>query len=151
RRASGSRTGAALSCRLAAGSGVPRTPPRRQRVYCRDLLTSGSGLRSSFVAPSQPGCGDPCTSEKRAGLERAFEAAFFGQTTAAGTGRSVEKQVSAEPDGREETMSDLPTIIPVFPLPNVVLFPEVILPLHIFEPRYRQMVRDAKDNAPSLI
>ncbi len=48
-------------------------------------------------------------------------------------------------------MSDLPVIIPVFPLPNVVLFPEVILPLHIFEPRYRQMVRDAKDQTPPFI
>jgi hypothetical protein len=28
-------------------------------------------------------------------------------------------------------------------LPNVVLFPDVDLPLHIFEPRYRDMVRDA--------
>jgi Lon protease-like protein len=34
-------------------------------------------------------------------------------------------------------------VIPVFPLPNVVLFPKVQLPLHIFEPRYRQMVKDA--------
>ena len=33
--------------------------------------------------------------------------------------------------------------IPIFPLPNVVLFPNVFLPLHIFEPRYRQMVGDA--------
>ncbi len=31
----------------------------------------------------------------------------------------------------------------LFPLPNIVLFPHVILPLHIFEPRYRQMTRDA--------
>lgn len=31
--------------------------------------------------------------------------------------------------------------IPIFPLPNVVLFPNTLLPLHIFEPRYRQMVR----------
>jgi Lon protease-like protein len=38
---------------------------------------------------------------------------------------------------------DLPSVIPVFPLPNVVLFPGVPLPLHIFEPRYRDMVRDA--------
>src|SRR6185369_2025719 len=38
---------------------------------------------------------------------------------------------------------DLPSFIPIFPLPNVVLFPEVPLPLHIFEPRYRSMVRDA--------
>jgi Lon protease-like protein len=34
-------------------------------------------------------------------------------------------------------------IIPIFPLPTVVLFPNVFLPLHIFEPRYRQMVTDA--------
>lgn len=37
----------------------------------------------------------------------------------------------------------LPPIIPIFPLPNVVLFPNVFLPLHIFEPRYREMVADA--------
>ena len=37
----------------------------------------------------------------------------------------------------------LPASIPLFPLPNVVLFPNVFLPLHIFEPRYRQMVADA--------
>jgi Lon protease-like protein len=37
----------------------------------------------------------------------------------------------------------LPPTIPVFPLPNVVLFPTVSLPLHIFEPRYREMVADA--------
>ena len=34
-------------------------------------------------------------------------------------------------------------LIPIFPLPNVVLFPNVFLPLHIFEPRYREMVSDA--------
>ena len=37
----------------------------------------------------------------------------------------------------------LPRTIPIFPLPNVVLFPNVFLPLHIFEPRYRAMVADA--------
>ena len=31
----------------------------------------------------------------------------------------------------------------LFPLPNVVLFPNVFLPLHIFETRYRAMVKDA--------
>lgn len=34
-------------------------------------------------------------------------------------------------------------ILPVFPLPNVVLFPHTMLPLHIYEARYRQMVEDA--------
>ena len=37
----------------------------------------------------------------------------------------------------------LPPTIPIFPLPNAVLFPNVFLPLHIFEPRYRTMVADA--------
>jgi uncharacterized protein len=33
--------------------------------------------------------------------------------------------------------------VPLFPLPNVVLFPRAVLPLHIFEQRYREMVADA--------
>jgi Lon protease-like protein len=32
--------------------------------------------------------------------------------------------------------------IPIFPLPNVVFFPRTLLPLHIFEPRYRKMVSE---------
>ena len=37
----------------------------------------------------------------------------------------------------------LPSVIPLFPLPDIVLFPDVRLPLMIFEPRYRAMVADA--------
>ena len=37
----------------------------------------------------------------------------------------------------------LPATIPIFPLPNAVLFPNVFMPLHIFEARYRAMVSDA--------
>jgi Lon protease-like protein len=37
----------------------------------------------------------------------------------------------------------VPASLPLFPLPTTVLFPNVFLPLHIFEPRYRQMVGDA--------
>ncbi|MCZ7647833.1 MAG: LON peptidase substrate-binding domain-containing protein [Planctomycetota bacterium] len=33
--------------------------------------------------------------------------------------------------------------VPLFPLPDVVLFPGMILPLHIFEPRYKRMLSDA--------
>jgi hypothetical protein len=33
--------------------------------------------------------------------------------------------------------------VPLFPLPNVVLFPRAILPLHIFEDRYKTMTADA--------
>lgn len=35
--------------------------------------------------------------------------------------------------------------VPVFPLPNAVLFPSTWLPLYIFEPRYRQMLAEALD------
>jgi Lon protease-like protein len=38
---------------------------------------------------------------------------------------------------------DVPDVIPIFPLPKVVLLPSEVLPLHIFEPRYVEMVRDA--------
>ncbi len=31
--------------------------------------------------------------------------------------------------------------IPIFPLPQIVLFPEAVLPLHVFEPRYRAMLQ----------
>ena len=40
-------------------------------------------------------------------------------------------------------MPDLSDLLPLFPLPSVVLFPGVFLPLHIFEPRYREMVEEA--------
>ncbi|MEL6857529.1 MAG: LON peptidase substrate-binding domain-containing protein [Pseudomonadota bacterium] len=39
--------------------------------------------------------------------------------------------------------SDLPDIIPVFPLSGVLLFPRWSLPLNIFEPRYLNMIDDA--------
>ena len=36
--------------------------------------------------------------------------------------------------------------LPLFPLPNCVLLPHATIPLHIFEPRYREMTRDALDS-----
>jgi ATP-dependent Lon protease len=37
----------------------------------------------------------------------------------------------------------LPHEVPVMTLPNATLFPQALLPLYIFEPRYRQMLADA--------
>ena len=37
--------------------------------------------------------------------------------------------------------------VPLFPLPGAILFPRSQLPLHIFEPRYRDMVRDALEGS----
>lgn len=44
-------------------------------------------------------------------------------------------QGSNEPERVQKTMQ-----MPLFPLKNVVLFPGMMLPLHIFEPRYREMI-----------
>ena len=46
---------------------------------------------------------------------------------------------------------DLPTTIPVFPLPKAVLLPRSRLPLHIFEPRYLAMVDDCLKTPHRLI
>jgi len=44
-----------------------------------------------------------------------------------------------------------PAEVPIFPLPNVFLFPGCVMPLHIFEPRYRQMVQDLLDRHGRLV
>ena len=45
--------------------------------------------------------------------------------------------------GSASQVPTLPPTIPLFPLQDVVLFPNITRPLHIFEPRYRMMVADA--------
>lgn len=41
--------------------------------------------------------------------------------------------------------------VALFPLPNAVLFPSTILPLHIFEPRYRAMTREMLDKGLPIV
>ncbi len=47
-----------------------------------------------------------------------------------------------EPGGLVDDLSRFSGVAPLFPLPDFVLFPQVTQPLHIFEPRYRQMIAD---------
>ena len=42
-------------------------------------------------------------------------------------------------------------VAPLFPLPNVFLFPGCVMPLHVFEPRYRQMVEDLLDGPGQVV
>ena len=63
--------------------------------------------------------------------------------------RSLSAQHSALPSGLQlGRMSDpidraVLLGVPLFPLPNVVLFPRAVLPLHVFEERYKAMTADA--------
>ena len=41
------------------------------------------------------------------------------------------------------SLQDFCGTVRLFPLPNLVLFPHVLQPLHIFEPRYRELLEDA--------
>lgn len=47
--------------------------------------------------------------------------------------------------------SDLPDVIPIFPLPGAVMLPRARLPLHIFEPRYLAMIEDCMKTPERLI
>jgi hypothetical protein len=51
------------------------------------------------------------------------------------------------PAGAQSAAQDqpqtLPSVIPIFPLEEAMLFPNASRPLHIFEPRYRAMINDA--------
>ena len=46
--------------------------------------------------------------------------------------------------------NEFPKIIALFPLPGAILLPGSILPLHIFEPRYRQMLEDCIEGNPYI-
>jgi Lon protease-like protein len=45
--------------------------------------------------------------------------------------------------GEDYELREFRNLCRLFPLPGVLLFPHAVLPLHIFEPRYRQMTEDA--------
>ena len=42
-----------------------------------------------------------------------------------------------------QKQNKLPSIIPIFPLSNFIIFPNTTVPLNIFEPRYIQMINDS--------
>jgi Lon protease-like protein len=68
-----------------------------------------------------------------------------------------------EPDARGPEPAPIPSgwppadgdaackVVPLFPLPNLFLFPGTVMPLHVFEPRYRQMIEDSLDGPGRLV
>ena len=55
----------------------------------------------------------------------------------------MEQGAAAAAVGSAVHMSKAPTRVPIFPLAGALLFPRAQLPLHVFEERYRALVRDA--------
>ncbi|MEW6746967.1 MAG: LON peptidase substrate-binding domain-containing protein [Planctomycetota bacterium] len=55
---------------------------------------------------------------------------------------------SEKPEGRDENRRP---VVPLFPLPGLFLVPGMALPLHIFEPRYKQMIEDLLDGPGRLV
>jgi Lon protease-like protein len=48
------------------------------------------------------------------------------------------------------SLADALERLPIFPLPKVQLFPHALLPLHVFEPRYRALVKDCMAGDPIM-
>lgn len=55
------------------------------------------------------------------------------------------------PTGSHEPLPCSRAVVPLFPLPNVFLFPHTHMHLHIFEPRYRQMIEDSLDGPGRIV
>ena len=65
---------------------------------------------------------------------------------------SAENAPGPIPDGWPPADGDAAArVVPLFPLPNLFLFPGTVMPLHIFEPRYRQMMEDSLDGPGRLV
>ncbi|MEM1415556.1 MAG: LON peptidase substrate-binding domain-containing protein [Myxococcota bacterium] len=58
--------------------------------------------------------------------------------------------MSELPDAPPPSAEELARL-PVFPLPRVVFFPNTLLPLHLFEPRYRAMIEDCMSKGPEVM
>jgi ATP-dependent Lon protease len=63
--------------------------------------------------------------------------------------RTKENLESGPPPSK--SLVDALDAIPIFPLPQVVLFPNAVLPLHVFEPRYRAMLADCLASHGALV
>src|SRR5438445_3762664 len=62
-------------------------------------------------------------------------------------------QASSCPPSAERPLPVKPVYLPIFPLPDLTFFPHTLLPLHIFEARYRAMIMDclARDKRMAVV
>ena len=63
----------------------------------------------------------------------------------------LEFSFDEDPEDLGFSQDDRSGTCPLFPLSDLILFPGQVVPLHVFEPRYRQMTRDLLDNSGEII
>ena len=162
----------AMRARRAGGSSTSRRSPGRQgtallSAYCAAKhgvvgLTRALAeeLRDDGIAVNAVCPGSVDTEMLRVGMPGAKprhvargggrRGALSGRGCAARPDRIVRRRLRVRPmplacaDRRREAALAVGAArgLPLFPLPNVVMFPHALLPLHIFEERYRAMTRD---------
>src|SRR6266480_1482546 len=128
-----------------------------------------SAREAASVSPTSTGC--RCSRSSRSTRRRASEATRGRRSPfAAPTRRRRRRSArSLEPCRRASTSSArsspcppsanlvggprAPLVLPIFPLPDVTFFPHTLLPLHVFEARYRAMVMDvlARDRRLAVV
>src|SRR5262249_20423989 len=114
--------------------------------------------RARCGPPAPPPLGKPATrarrspcappTRRRRGRSASWPPAYAGGSTS--WLRSGPCRRSADP---EDVPAVPPLIVPIFPLPDVTFFPNTLLPLHVFEARYRAMVMDvlARDRRLAVV
>ena len=76
-------------------------------------------------------------------MQRRKERSAIRRAIRGGYGWATASRVPSLATRYAGNMADTTSLLPIFPLASVVLFPDVQVPLYIFEPRYRQMTADA--------
>ena len=114
---------------------------------CCDLLELFAGVADGRVGPGR----DHPVAAVLALAAAAVVAGMKGYTAITGWVADVPPAILADLYLRSGAAAAPPRLgavtVPIFPLPGAILFPRAQLPLHIFEPRYREMVRDAIDGS----
>jgi Lon protease-like protein len=64
---------------------------------------------------------------------------------------SLDFSFDQDPEEFDTSDDNTPRVCPLFPLSDLILFPGQVIPLHVFEPRYRQMTQDLLDNSGEII
>src|SRR5436190_1218744 len=110
---------------------------RSSRSTRRRASEATRGRRSPFAAP---------TRRRRRRSARSREPCRRASTS---SGRSSPCPPSADVVGGPRA----PLVLPIFPLPDVTFFPHTLLPLHVFEARYRAMIMDvlARDRRLAVV